>query len=85
MDRRGDPAIARHFQLATEKRAAEELYDLRRDPQQLENVAGRPAYRAVQQRLRADLDRWMLDTGDPRATQDDDRWDRFPYYGQPAK
>jgi arylsulfatase A-like enzyme len=85
MDRRGDPAIARHFQLAAEKRAAEELYDLRRDPHQLENVAGRPAYRTVQQRLRAGLDRWMLDTGDPRATKDDDRWDRFPYYGQPAK
>ena len=28
--------------------------------------------------------RWMRETADPRATVDDDRWDRFPYYGQPA-
>jgi hypothetical protein len=39
----------------------------------------------VQQRLRVELDRWMRDTGDARATLDDDRWDRFPYYGPPAK
>jgi len=58
---------------------------LRRDPHQMENVAARPAHRAARQRLRAELDRWMRETGDPRATVDDDRWDRFPYYGAPAK
>ena len=25
------------------------------------------------------------DTGDPRATSDDDRWDNYPYFGEPAK
>jgi arylsulfatase A-like enzyme len=85
LERTTDPAIARYFQLATGRRPAEELYDLRRDPQQVENVAGRPAHGAAQQRLREELDRWMRETGDPRATADDDRWDRFPYYGQPAK
>jgi arylsulfatase A-like enzyme len=85
LDRRTDPAIASYFQLATAKRPAEELYDLRRDPYQTKNVAGQAAHRDAQQRLRADLDGWLRDTGDPRATVDDDRWDRFPYYGQPAK
>ena len=85
LDRRGDPAIAPLFQLATAKRPAEELYDLRRDPEQVENVAGRPQYRDAQRRLRADLDAWLRETGDPRMIADDDRWDRFPYYGQPAK
>ena len=85
LDRRADRAIAPFFEWATAKRPAEELYDLRRDPGQLKNVAGQSAHRAAQQRLRADLDRWMRETGDPRATVDDDRWDRFPYYGQPAK
>ena len=85
MDRQTDPAIAPFFQLATAKRPAEELYDLRKDPHQVQNVAGQPAHSAAQQRLRADLDRWMRDTADPRATADDDRWDGFPYYGAPAK
>ena len=39
--RRSDPAIAGAFALATAKRPAEELYDLRKDPDQLVNVAGR--------------------------------------------
>jgi hypothetical protein len=85
LDRQTDRAIAPFFELAMANRPAEELYDLRRDPDQLTNVAGQSAHRAAQQRLRADLDRWMRTTGDPRATADDDRWDRFPYYGQPAK
>jgi N-sulfoglucosamine sulfohydrolase len=85
LDRRQDPAIARFFDLATSRRPAEELYDLAKDPHQIVNVTGRAEYRTVQQRLRGDLERWMRDTKDPRSAGDDDRWDRFPYYGQPAK
>jgi arylsulfatase A-like enzyme len=85
LDRRDDPAVAPFFRLATAKRPAEELYDLRKDPDQIENVAGRPEYRDARRRLRAELDAWLRETGDPRATVDDDRWDRFPYYGERAK
>lgn len=81
LDRRSDPQMARYFELATAKRQGEELYDLKRDPEQLVNVAGQPAHRDAQRRLRLELDRWLRETGDPRATRDDDRWDRFPYYG----
>jgi arylsulfatase A-like enzyme len=35
--------------------------------------------------LRAELEQWMKDTADPRATSDDDRWDRYPYFGAPGK
>lgn len=80
-----DGAMATFFDLATSKRPAEELYDRRRDPDQLTNVAGRPHYGAAQERLRKALAGWMRETADPRATTDDDRWDRFPYYGQPQK
>ncbi|HET7695387.1 MAG TPA: sulfatase-like hydrolase/transferase [Vicinamibacterales bacterium] len=85
LDARSDPAIARFFSLATAKRPAEELYDLRRDPDQITNLAGTPSHRAEQRRLRDRLDRWLRETGDPRAREDDDRWDRMPYYGQPVK
>ena len=85
LDRGTEAAIASFFRLATARRPAEELYDLRRDPHQLINVAGRPEHGAVEQHLRTELARWMRETGDPRAAGDDDRWDRFPYYGLPAK
>jgi hypothetical protein len=85
LERRDDPAIARFFELATAKRPSEELYDLRTDPDQLINVAADPTRGAIKARMRKTLDEWMRTTGDPRATTDDDRWDRYPYYGQPAK
>ena len=85
LERRGDPAIARFFALATAKRPAEELYDLRADPGQLENVAGKPQYARDKAALEALLDKWMRDTHDPRISQDDDRWDKYPYYGNPGK
>ena len=84
LERRNDPAIARFLGLATAKRAAEELYDLQADPGQLINVAAEPKHGTIKARLRQMLDEWMRTTGDPRATTDDDRWDRYPYYGQPA-
>jgi N-sulfoglucosamine sulfohydrolase len=86
LERRTEPAIARFFELATAKRPAEELYDLRADPEQINNVGADPARAAAKARLRQMLDEWMRTTGDPRATTDDDRWDRYPYYGgQPSK
>ena len=80
-----DPVLGPYFRLAMAKRPAEELYDLRRDPGQVRNVANLPRYRAIQRELRVRLDRWMAETGDPRASVDDDRYDRYPYYGPPAK
>lgn len=83
--RRDDPRFARYFALCFGKRPAEELYDLRRDPHQTVNLAGRPEYAAHQRRLRRRLEEWMKQTGDPRAFGDDDRWDRYPYFGPPAR
>lgn len=85
LERRDDPKFARYFELCFGKRPAEELYDLRKDPHQMVNVAGRKEYADIQVRLRARLEEWMKQTADPRATVDDDRWDRYPYFGAPAK
>ncbi|MCI0392435.1 MAG: sulfatase [Acidobacteria bacterium] len=83
--RRNDPAVAKYFKLATDKRPAEELYDLRKDAGQLINVAERAEYAKAKKQARAALDKWMRETGDPRATKDDDRWDRYPYFGNPGR
>lgn len=82
---RTSPSLSRFFALATGRRPAEELYDLKKDPGQTVNVAADAAYAAARDRLKKELDSWQRATGDPRATEDDDRWDRYPYYGAPAK
>jgi arylsulfatase A-like enzyme len=43
-----------------------ELYDLRRDPWELENLAGRAEYREVEERLRRRLLERAIEAGDPR-------------------
>ncbi|WP_110174797.1 sulfatase [Luteitalea pratensis] len=68
---------------AMAKRPAEELYVVAADPGQLHNVAQDPAHAPTLRRLRDRLATWMSTTGDPRATSDDDRYDRYPYYGPP--
>ncbi|HYW79959.1 MAG TPA: hypothetical protein VE890_10310, partial [Thermoguttaceae bacterium] len=79
--RRDEPAIGPFFDLACAKRPAEELYDLSKDPQQIDNVAGRPEYAEVQKQLRAQLDHWMIETDDPRANGETDFFDKVEYVG----
>ena len=82
LKRRHEPEIAPYFKLACARRPAEELYDLSKDPQQINNVAGRPEYADVQRKLRTELDRWMQQTDDPRAKGETDFWDKCPYVGR---
>lgn len=78
---RDDPEYGSYLRLGFEKRPAEELYDLSRDPEQIVNLAGLSKYSAAKEKLRGKLDNWMKETKDPRATGDDDPWDSYPYFG----
>lgn len=77
-----DPKVRPFYQLAYGKRPAEELYDLRKDPYQLNNIAGETQYAAEQKRLRAELNGWMRRMNDPRALPGTagDVFDRYPVY-----
>lgn len=85
LNNRDKPSIAPFFQRAFEKRPAEELYVLRKDPHQLHNLASDPKYAEILAHLKKQLDDWQRSTGDPRATDQGDVFDRYPYYGPPAK
>jgi arylsulfatase A-like enzyme len=67
---RTNPRWRSLFELAYGKRPREELYDLRKDPHEVTNVAAEPKYAKV----RADLERRLMDelkrTGDPRLIDD---------------
>lgn len=72
----------RHFhELAFAKRPGVELYDLRKDPGQVNNVAGQSEYEKVQKRLSGELQRYLVETKDPRALGQPAPWDFYPYYG----
>lgn len=67
---------------AWEKRPAEELYDLRKDPYQIHNVADEPAHTATLEKLRGKLMAELKAGADPRL---DDSFDRPPYLDKTRK
>lgn len=79
-EHRDDPAVRPLFELSFGRRPAEELYDLRQDPEQMRNVAGQTAYAVVQRQLAEDLMRRLRETGDPRALGQPARWDGYTYH-----
>ncbi len=82
LDHKNESPTDKHFfDLCFGLRPAQELYDLKLDPQQTNNVAGTAKYTAIQKELNTQLTQWMKTSADPRATADDDHWDKYPYYG----
>lgn len=72
-----DAAIRPFYERAFEKRPDRELYDLRKDPYQLHNVADDPAYADTVKQLDARLMKELTDTGDPRATGGGDVFESY--------
>ena len=73
------PDVKRLFDFAFGKRPAEELYDLSRDPWQMNNVATESRYTETKAKLHAELDRYMIETKDPRASGKGAEFDRYYY------
>ena len=73
---RDDADGEKYYEYAFAKRPAEELYDLRKDPDQLHSVAAEAAYAGPKRELADRLSRVMRATKDPRL---DDAFDRPPY------
>ena len=62
-----------------ENKDAWELYDLSRDPWQMNNVATESRYTETKAKLHAELDRYMIETKDPRASGKGAEFDRYYY------
>ncbi|MBL8176244.1 MAG: sulfatase [Bryobacterales bacterium] len=76
---------SKYYALSFGKRPAEELYELRTDPDQTRNVAGEPRLQKAKAELAARVDQWMKDTADPRAEGRTDFWDQAPYVGPKSR
>jgi N-sulfoglucosamine sulfohydrolase len=78
---RDEPDVKPFYALAFDKRPAEELYDLRTDPDQRHNVADDKSYAATKDQLSSRLIDELKATADPRVVGDGEKFDRYPYYG----
>ncbi len=76
---RQDPTWARYIDLAFGRRPAEELYDLRGDPDQIRNVAEDPSYSAVKAEMSRRLMQILREQNDPRVTDDGGMFERPPF------
>ena len=76
---RGDPGMAPFFEFAHGRRPDEELYDLRVDRFQMNNLAGNPEHDVIRQDLAQRLMSVLRETGDPRVTGDGSTFDRPPF------
>jgi N-sulfoglucosamine sulfohydrolase len=74
--------VSKLWPLSFEKRPSEELYDLRKDPDQLVNVADKPEYSKEKAELKESLQTWRQATSDPQLGGDLMVFDRYPYLGR---
>ncbi len=82
MEHRNEHGVARLAELAFGLRPAEELYDLRKDPHQMVNIAGAVTVVGVQASMRKRLFDHLKETKDPRVVGGAVDWDYYPYYGR---
>ena len=83
IEHREDLDVEPLFELAFGKRPREELYDLARDPDYMENVALDPAYDNIRGGLEARLKLVLETQNDPRLMEQPCRYDFEPYAGPP--
>jgi uncharacterized sulfatase len=75
-----DAEVREIFNLACGLRPEEELYDIRRDPACLENLATIEAHAALKQTLRDQLEEELRRQGDPRVLGYGDIFDSYPRF-----
>ena len=77
--RRDEAGMDAFFDFAVGRRPAEELYDLKNDPHQMHNVAADENYGSVREKLAKRLIKYLTEAGDPRVTEDGQRFETPPF------
>lgn len=78
---RNDPELKRYYDLSFAKRPAEELYDLKKDPGQVVNVAEDGQYLSIRKQLAVRLAQALIAMEDPRLEGRGALFDSQPYLG----
>lgn len=73
-----DAGVRPYYLRAFGRRPAEELYDMKTDPDQLHNLADDPEYDAIKTELAAKLEEYLRKHDDPRI-RGENPWDAYEY------
>jgi len=76
--RKGNPKF---WQMNFGKRTAEELYDLKTDPDCVKNLAGNKAFEQLKQSLQTQMAQALKEQGDPRQLGKGEVFDNYPFVG----
>ena len=79
MTKADSPGMARFVDFAVGQRPREELYVLKTDPHQIDNVAADESLATIRNRLRSRLMHALRETGDPRVTEQPPRFESMPF------
>lgn len=75
---RRNPKTAYYWQLSFGKRAAEELYNIKKDPNCLINLNGKPEYEALKRKMEKEMTARLVEQEDPRIFGRGELFDRYP-------
>ena len=76
-----DDADYPYFLMSFGMRPEEELYDVLNDPDCLKNLAGLAEFGTVKTKLRQQMEKELIEQGDPRTMGKGDVFDKYPYVG----
>ncbi len=80
LENREEENVKPLFDLAFDKRPEEELYDLKTDPYQMNNVAGDSDYTEAKSEMKKRLIKYLTDTKDPRVVGGEMKWLNAAYF-----
>lgn len=78
---RKNPETTFYWQLSFGKREAEELYNITKDRECLDNLAKNPDYEKLRTQMKQELIEQLISQKDPRIVGDGDVFDNYPYMG----
>jgi hypothetical protein len=67
------------WSLSFGKRGEEELFNIVADPQCLNNLSEKSEFRSLKKELSAQMEKELLEQGDPRILGNGDLFDKYPY------
>jgi uncharacterized sulfatase len=80
LERLNSPSFGHLAHLSFAKRPGEEIYDIRKDPGCLENLAGAAGYARIKEELSRELKERLTKQGDPRLLGYGDIFESYPRY-----